>query len=195
MWGGVTVKTPAAIPPLDVAGLKSRLKIEHAEDDALLGDFLGAALGEIDGPTGIGIALMAQVWTLTLDCFAGEIELPGWPVTAVNEVRYYDRDGIIQVLDPATYRLAGGSDPRRLVRAFGASWPATAYGRGVVEIDYALGAADRSTVPADLITALAMLAGSYNENREAVTLGGKPEVIPLGAAHILARFSRIPAVA
>ena len=196
MWGGVTVKNKPAALPLSVADLKARLHIDHDDEDVQLDQMLRAAVDEIDGPAGIGFAMMAQTWTLALDGFAAEIKLPGAPVASVSEVRYLDAAGAWQVVDAATYRLVLGMDPARLVLAPGKSWPGAVMGRAVVEIDYALGEAMAADVAPGLVTAVAMLAGHYYENREAVLAGGgAPVEVPLGVRHILARYSRVGAAA
>ncbi|MDE4059767.1 head-tail connector protein [Phaeobacter gallaeciensis] len=189
MWASVQVKTAGALP-LDAADLRGRLRIDTAAEDTLLQDFLAAAASRIEGPDGVGIALMAQTWTLTIDAWAGEITLPGWPVTGVSEIRYLDADGATQALDhAAAFRLVAGTDPVRLVRKPGAALPATLGGRSVIEIDYTLGRADASAVDPGLVTAMALLAGHYYENREA-TVPAQVKELPMGVEHILARFTR-----
>lgn len=189
MWARVKVKTAGALP-LAAADLRARLRIDTGDEDGLLGDFLAAAAAEIEGPDGAGVALMAQVWTLTLDGWGGDILLPGWPVTGVSEIRYLDPDGGQQVLDhDAAFRLVSGKDPALLVRKYGASLPALLAGPGVVEIDYTLGRSDPADADPGLVTALALIAGHYYENREATVMGQMQE-LPLGARHILDRYRR-----
>lgn len=191
MWLGVKVKTRGAMP-MDAAKLRARLRIDTAAEDDLLADFIATAASEIEGPDGWGIALMGQTWTLTLDRLAGEITLPGWPVSGVSEVRYTDPDGAAQVLDPAEYRVVAGVDPVKVLPAAGRSWPAVQAGPGVVEIDYTLGQAAAGDVDPGLITALALLAGHYYENREATLPGSGVKELPLGVSHMKTRFSRAP---
>lgn len=190
MWGNVKVKTPGALP-LQAADLRRKLRIDSAEEDDLLRDLIAGAAAEIEGPDGLGIAMMAQTWTLGLDGWqGGEIELPGWPVTGVAAVRYTDPEGVEQVLDAAAYRVITSQEPARLVKANGASWPTTAWGRGVVEVDYTLGRATAAEVDRGLVVALMLTAGHWYENREAVVVGQPAAELPLGAQHILARFRR-----
>lgn len=190
MWGQVTIKTPAAVLPLTAADLRARLNIDDATGDPLLVDFIRAAVSEVDGPAGIGVAIMAQTWTLTLDRLPARITLPGAPVTGVSAIRYLDATGAWVVIPAASYRLAAGSEPARIVLAPGASWPAVAPGAGVVEVDYQLGAATAAAADPGLVTAVAMLAGHYFENREAVAAGVTLTEAPLGARHILERHRR-----
>ena len=190
MWASVTVKTPPEALPLTAADLRDRLRIDDPTEDAILGDFLVGAAAEIDGPHGIGVALMAQTWTLTIDKFRPDIALPGWPITGVAEIRYLDPDGAAQIVPPADYRLAIIGEAGRLVPSPTATWPATLAGPGVIEIDYTLGRDSSAEVDGGLITALALLAGHYYENREAVIVGTNASETPLGVVHILNRYRR-----
>lgn len=189
MWSSVQVKTVGALP-LAATDMRDRLRIDTDAEDALLGDFLAAAASEIEGPDGVGVAMLTQTWTRTLDSWGAIIALPGWPVSGVSAIRYLDADGGQLVLDHAThFRLITGGDPARLVLKPGAVLPALLGQPGVVEIDYTLGQANASLVDSGLITALALIAGHYYENREATAFSQVHEV-PLGARHILARFRR-----
>lgn len=190
MWRRVTVKTPPAALPLAPGDLAQRLRIEDPAEHVLLGEFLAAAVGEIDGPHGLGLALMRQTWTLTLEAFAPIIDLPGWPVVAIERIRWLDADGAWQEVDPAGYRLVTGVDPVTVMPARGAAWPRVPAGPGAVEIDYALGAALPAEVDQRLVTAAAMTAGHYYEHREAVAAGVSVAEIPLGARHILRQYAR-----
>lgn len=196
MFAGVVVKTRPVALPLDADQLRLRLNVDRggdalrdaAEDDLLLG-FCAAGVSDIDGPDGVGFAMLRQTWTLTRDDFAPVICLPGAPVVSVSEVRFLDADFEWQVVDPARYRLALGVEPVRLV-PIGDGWPSVASGPGVVAIDYLLGVPDVADLDQSLITAVAMLAGHYFENREAVVVGAISNELPLGPRRILERYMR-----
>ena len=190
MWRRVTIKTPPAAQPLAPADLANRLVVEDVTEHVLIGEFLRAAVSEIDGPNGIGVAIMHQTWTLTLEQFAPIIDLPGWPVTGVAEIRYLDDAGAWQVVDPASYRLIEGVDPVTVMPAQGAAWPRVTAQPGAVQIDYTLGAVLPAEADQGLVTAAAMIAGHLYENREAVAIGVSAVEIPLGAQHMLRRYRR-----
>ncbi len=190
MWSRVTVKTKPALLPIPAAVLADRLRVDDAAEHGEIEGFLIEALAGIDGPDGIGVAVMAQVWTLTLDRLSPEIDLPGWPVTGVAEIRYLDADGAWQVIAPALYRVVPGVEPARLVLARGAAWPAIPAGRGVVQIDYTLGAEDPADAEAGLVSAAALIAGHLYEHRSAVQTGAEAREVPLGAAYALSRYRR-----
>ena len=189
MWSRVRITEPGALP-LSVADMRARLRIDSTSEDSELAAFLAAAASLIEGPDGIGIALMAQTWTLSLDHLPGRSSLPGWPVTGLRAIRYLDGSGQWQDLDHMShYRLVAGRDPALWCLQRKDAQPGLAPGEGVVEIDYDLGRATAAEVDPGLVTALAMLAGHFYENREATT-PGKASAVPFGVDYILNRFRR-----
>lgn len=197
IWGGVRVKARPVALPLTAAELRLRLRVAVTGDDALdaadeglLEALCAAAVAEIDGPHGIGIALMRQTWVVTLDRFAHVLTLPGWPIVSVVAIRTLDPAGSWVDLDPARYRVALAGDVARIVPV-GAGWPGVMAGPGVIEIEYDLGAEDPADLDQGLVTAVAMLTGHYHENREAVVVGGGAAVeVPLGVQRALDRHAR-----
>lgn len=190
MWANVTVSVPPASRPISLDDMKTRLAVDHDDHDELIAALLDAAVATIDGPSGIGVAMMAQDWVLSLDRFPAAIVLPGAPVTSVQEVAYTDGEGVDQVLDPSGWTAVLGGEPARVVPAFGQAWPATRAVPQAVRVTYRLGAADAADVPADLVTATALLAAHFYAHREAVVPGGAAAPLPLGASWIMARHRR-----
>ena len=139
----------------------------------------------VDGPAGIGVAMMAQSWTATLDGFGTDLRLAGAPITGVTEIRFLDRDLTWQVVPVETYRVILGQEPARIVLAPAASWPRPVAGVGTVQVDYTLGADTREGVHPALLGALRLLVGHFYEHREAVAAGITLAEVPLGVRHIL----------
>lgn len=82
-------------------------------------------------------------WRLTLAEFptkADRIELPLFPVIAVNGIQYRDAGGTLQTLDSSRYIVIAESDPALVYAAPGQAWPITqAYRPDAVLIDFAAG--------------------------------------------------------
>ncbi|CDZ43189.1 Bacteriophage QLRG family DNA packaging [Neorhizobium galegae bv. officinalis] len=188
MWHGVSVKTRPTAELVPLATLKSWLSVEHSDDDALLGQMLRGAIDRIDGPQGIGVAMMRQTWRKSMDAFRSCIHLPGAPVKGISAITYLDPDGQPQTVEAADFHLDTDSEPARLVPAAGKSWPATACMPGAVKVDYELGETDPSAVPGDLIDAVALLVAHRYQNREAAA--AKTDVLPLGVEWILNEHAR-----
>ncbi len=188
MFARVSVKERPAIAPVDLEDLRGWLRIDDSDEDAVITACLSAAIAAIDGPEGVGVALMSQKWSLSLDSFPQEIRLPGWPVRSVSEVRYLTDSGEWEVVPPSAYRLTRG-EPWRVVLRAGSGWPSV-FGAGAVEVDYILGANDAAEVAPDLVMALRLLAAHYFENREAVVLGSTALALPLGVEGLIAPHRR-----
>lgn len=189
MWHGVSVLTRPDAELVSLDTLKRWLTVEHDEDDDLFGQMLRGAISRIDGPQGIGVAMMRQTWRKSLDRFRSCILLPGAPVKAIDKITYLDPAGVEKTLPAETYRLDVDSEPARLTVAIGKSWPATASVTGAVKVDYILGADEQDDVPGDLVDAVALIVAHRYRHREAVS-DQRHEALPFGVDWILSEHAR-----
>lgn len=194
MWSGIKVTTPPTVLPISIVDLKQRLKIESPDEDDALAAMLDSAIGMVDGPDGIGYALMEQTWQKSMDCFPQVILLPGAPVKSVSSVTYVSADGTTQTLDPTEYRVDVSCEPARITPAYGKSWPSIRHVTGAVMVSYVLGKAVAADVSAPMVTAVSMIAGTYFANRELPT-EKQVSVLPFGAVDILKNHSRMARIA
>lgn len=147
------VEAPERIVSLEEA--KAHLRVTGAADDNLIGIFLDAAQGKIDGPKGwLGRSLGAQTLELALCEFPHCIVLPFGPVTSVVSIKYDDADGTEQTLDSDAYRLAGNV----IELASGGSWPAVHDQLNSVRIRYEAGTVP---VPAEAKSAVLLMTGIF----------------------------------
>lgn len=189
-WNRVTVVTAPTGLPITVEDMKCRIRVDIDADNELIEAYIRGAQARIDGPSGIGYALIEQTWRLSLDCFpSADICLPGAPVKSVTSVNYVDTDGVNQVVNSSNYYLDVASSPVRLAPSYGNSWPATRSQNGAVWIDYVVGEAAAANIAPDLVDALALIVGHRYENREAVADGSMVE-IPLGVESILSEYQQ-----
>ena len=141
---------------------KAHLRVEAPDEDALIMGYIAAAESRIDGPDGIGYALMTQTWKLTLDAFpTTEIKLVLAPVTAVDSITYVDADGDTQTWAASNYRVDLGGDPARVTKAFGISWPTTRLVTGAVVITFTAGVTNPGDVPETLRHAMLLMIGDF----------------------------------
>lgn len=194
MWNGVSVKTAPTLLPVSITELKERLLIDSDEQDAVLLGMLKSAISMVDGPDGIGYAMMQQTWQKSMDVFPTVILLPGAPVKSVTSISYVDEAGATQVLDSADYRIDVSSEPARITPAYGKVWPTIRHVIGAITVEYVLGEGSADNVLPALVTAVSMIAGTYYSNRDALS-EGKNSVVPFGAAGILANHTRLLMVA
>lgn len=193
-WNRVKVTTKPGQSVMSLTELKARLGIVVDDDDLFLQRALRAAEARVDGPSGIGYAMLEQSWTLSLDCFPSygseTIYLPGAPVKSITSIGYVDVDGANQTIDAADYQLDAAGDMARLKPAYGGTWPGTRDQNAAVTIEYVLGEQDPKDVPDDLVDAVALLAAHRYENREATAVASLNE-IPYGVEYILEEYRRL----
>lgn len=153
--------------PVSVADVKLHAQIDDSDRDNLITSLIDAAIAKIDGPDGIGYAMVTQTWQLSMDAFPCNIVLPLWPVAddATIVITYIDTDGADQTLDSSAYRLADGV----IAPAYGTSWPSTRNIRSAVKVEFTAGSA-LSAVPEDLKNAIKKSVLFWIDNLEA---GGK----------------------
>ena len=170
-------------PVITLAQAKRHCRVDHNDDDADITELVEVATAAIEGPNGIGIALMPQTWRMSLDYFPCEIKIPLGPVTAISSIGYTDADG-----DPATvasWRADLDTSPVRIWPARDTAWPAITCEPGAVKVVFTCGFA---SVPSDLKAALKLLVSHFYEHREAVTTDLKAIDLPMGVDAILNRY-------
>jgi uncharacterized phiE125 gp8 family phage protein len=194
--GVVVITAPGRFMDPDL--VKSHLRVDHDEDDALIEAYTDAAVAGIDGPAGwLGRSLALQTLEVRLDRFptCDSIVLPYGPVIDVLSVKYDDADGAEQTVDPADYDLLAGDGFGTLQRGYDTSWPSNRLFRDAVRIRYRAGyvvdiAQDppASNVPGAIVAAILLYAGHLYQNREAVKVGEIVTTLPLGVEALLAPF-------
>lgn len=170
--------TDAAAEPITLAEAKAHLRVEVANDDALIGALISAArkLAEHE----LGRSLITQTWEKSLDAFpAAEIELPRPPIAAVTSVKYVDTAGTQQTMSNTLYSLDSDSEPGWLLPAYGTDWPDTLDTPNAVRVRYTAGyGADGTTVPTPIKQWMLLQIGAMYENREAVATVANIAAVP-----------------
>jgi len=138
----------------------------------------------------IGVALINQSWTLTLDDWPlgptewwdgvrqGSINqmngasniavgFPRWPLSSVTSVTTYDTASNATVADvSATFDIDAASQPARMALKAGQGWPSATRSVNAISIVYVAGyGADATTVPAPMKRAILQIAAGLYSNR------------------------------
>jgi uncharacterized phiE125 gp8 family phage protein len=189
MWNRLRRITAPPALPVTLAEAKAHLRVDHADEDTLISTYVDAATAHVEGPHGIGIALVEQQWELTLDGFPTVIYLPIYPVLSVDAVEYIDGDGVTQTV--ASFQSDTASNPARITPDDGASWPPPKRVLNAVTIRFTTGYAPdglnyQANIPQDLKNAIQLLVGHWYEHREAV--GTATAEMPLAVESILSRY-------
>lgn len=168
--------TAPALEPVSLAQAKLHLKVDHSEDDTLIGGLIVAARRMAEHQT--QRALVTQTWELVLDAFpAAEIQLAKPKVLSIVWVKYLDAAGALQTLDSAAYALDAATLPGYVVPV--STWPSTYDGANAVRVRFTAGygpaAAD---VPADVVAWMQLQIGALYRNREAFAAGYSVAELP-----------------
>lgn len=188
MWRGVVVAQKPSVLPISLEKIKTRLAIDHNDHDEMITDLIKGAVALVEGPSGIGIALMKQTWRKSLNGLAPCMLVPGWPIKSITSVTYLDENGVLQTLSPSLYRIDLDQEPVRIDPEWNATWPISRNIQGSVKITYIVGEESPADLPADLIDAIAMLVAYRYERREAA--GDAATEIPFGVSAILSEYRR-----
>lgn len=132
---------------LEAARLSARL--DGPEADVELRQVIGQHTRDAEHET--GRALVAQTFRLTLDKFPPAFRLEHPPILAVEHIKFYDANGVRQILHPDDYLVDNESEPGEIVPAPGRAWPATQDRINAVEVQYSCGyGVDDSAVPDEI---------------------------------------------
>ena len=164
--------SPPVGEPVSLAEAKAFLRVDHDDEDALIGALVSAARLQVENAT--GRALMSQGWRTVLDAWPARrvVRIARSPVAAIDAVTVYDDQGAASVLDPGDYRLDTASRPARLV--IDAAAPSPGASVNGIEIDFTAGFGTAGDVPAPLVLAIKRLVAHWYENREATQDGDVP---------------------
>jgi uncharacterized phiE125 gp8 family phage protein len=187
----LTELTPIPAASLPVAAFRDHLRqssgfADAVSDDALLVQYLRAAIAQVEGRT--GRALLARDFALRLtrwrDGYAQALTIA--PVSAVTSVTLLDAGGGETLVAPQIYILQADSARPRLVAA-GTALPMIPTGGSVVIVLTAGFGPVWEDIPADLRQAVLLLAAQYYEGRDT---GGSADM-DFGVRALLERWRDI----
>lgn len=164
---GLILVTPPALEPVTLSEAKAYLRLDTADEDALVTRLVAAARHAAERAT--GRALITQSWRLTLDRWPGSrvIELPLPPLESVDGVTLID-DADVETPWPATNTVADlAAEPGRLALRDGVAPPLPGRDIGGLAVDFTAGyGAQPTDVPEALRQAMIRLAAHWFEHRD-----------------------------
>ena len=175
-----------ATEPLTLADAKAFLRVEHADDDTLIGALITAARTHIEART--QRALITQQWRIVRDGWPpdGRLSVAVAPLRAVLAARVYDEAGVAHTIDVGAFVVDASAAPG--VIGF-VPWAVPAPGRAVagIEIDVEAGYGDApEDVPEPLRQAMRLLLAHWYENR--ASSGGSGKTYAAGIDALLAQY-------
>jgi uncharacterized phiE125 gp8 family phage protein len=169
----LTLVTPPAAEPIELAEAKLHLRVDGTDEDALITAAIVAARQHAEDYT--GRALLPQTWEQTLDSWPWgphardrTVYLQRAPLVAVEWVKYVDEAGALQTWDSALWQAPASSGPGRLRPAYGECFPAIRCGDlDAVTIRFEAGYADAASIPRPIIHGILVLLTTLYEARGA----------------------------
>jgi len=181
--------------PASVADLKSHLRIEYSDLDAMLAQKLKSATEEVE--TYIEASIIWRDWTATLDAWptvdtdgTTDIVLPNPPVQSVTAIKYQDADDVEQTLSGSDYRLS--TKAGNAVISPTSSWPTVYEASGVITVQYIAGFAQSyPQVPPALREAIILRAATRFSIATETGIGGSMWSIDqeMGLSGLLAPYA------
>lgn len=160
-----TLVTPPTSEPVALADVKTLLRIDGNEDDAIITGLIASARRMAEEYT--KRAIMKQTWQLVMDRFAERtvmpppgfhvspppfvldgsqfIQLSRQPIQEVNSIKTTDSANVATTVPIATYTLDKATG--RILLNEGYSWPTCLRGMSAVEILFDAGWANANAVP------------------------------------------------
>lgn len=198
LWAAKCTVAPT-IEPMTLGDVKTHLRVDMPDDDALITNLIQAAREYIEMRT--GLSLLTQTWVLQLDRFPrvdrielwpqaglplGCILLPRRPVQSVTGITWTDVNGNVSAVDPTTYTVDLISEPARIMLTSIASWPEDA-SPGIammagVQVTFVAGNTATTLIPSNLKTAFLLMVGHWYLNREEVLSGSRLVAIQMPVA-------------
>jgi uncharacterized phiE125 gp8 family phage protein len=164
----LTLHTKAALQPIALADAKQHLRVDIADEDALISALIDAATQSAEHI--MGRAIMPQKWLLTADKFDAVMRLEKPTVTVIDSIKYVDTSGALVTLSPSAYQgVLASSYAAYVIPAFGQVWPETRQQPEAVQIVFSCGYADAASVPAAIIAWIKLCLGAMHENRSLAT--------------------------
>lgn len=160
-WTKLSRTAAPTEPVVTLDDVKQHLAIAHSDEDTFLSVLIDVATESLDGPNGIGVALLTQSWRMSLDNLSRVITLPLGPVQSVDIVTF---EG--QTIDPESYTVDLDQNPAKIF----VNIPRCGTRPGCVKVNFTAGFGDSGDdVPADLRHVIRMLVGTLYANRESTT--------------------------
>ena len=164
--------TPPTELPIVVEDAKAFLRVDGADENALIEALIGAAADHLDGRAGIlGRCLVTQTWRYRWDGFSRclDLDMPG--ATAAI-VRWTDDSGVLQVIAAEHVSLVETAGGARIILAEAV---AGYTGGGPIEADVTFGS-QATKLPSAIHQAIRILVAHWYANREVIVPGNAAEV-------------------
>ena len=179
--------TEPAVEPVTLAEAKAHLRVDISDDDALISAIIKASREFVEEY--LDRSLVHTQWTLRMDAFPWEFELPRPPMAQSGTVTATTITYTLETLSTATlstaeYRVDRAATPGMIRTVYSGTWPGHLWDQNSVSVTWWGGyGADGTSVPAAIRSAMLMMISHLYEHRTAVA----PSMaeVPLGVKALL----------
>jgi uncharacterized phiE125 gp8 family phage protein len=181
--------SPPAAEPVTLAEAKAFLRVDHADEDALIASLALAARMHLERV--LSLAMISQGWNLMLDRWpAGPVPLPLYPVWSISAVTVFAADGTPATVPLGDVDLDSASRPIRLARKkTGIGWPPPGRSINGIEIAFVAGfGAAAASVPEPLRQAVLRLTADWYETRATVAVGDGGSPLPSSVSTLVSPY-------
>lgn len=188
-YRSLTRTTPPAVEPVTLAEAKAHCRVDTSDDDTYIGTLITAARQWVEEY--LDRSLVNTQWTMRLDAFPYEIELPRPPIASSGTVTavtltYTLGDDSTATLSTSAYRVDRQSTPGVVRQLRNGTWPANLDDYNAVQVTWWGGyGASGTSVPAAIRHAMLMLIAHWYEYRGAVLTGTMSKEIEYGVKSLL----------
>ena len=188
-YRSLTRATPPAVEPVSVSEAKAHLRVDISDDDSYISTLITAAREWCEQY--LDRTLINTQWTMRLDSFPYEIELPRPPIatsgtTTAVSLTYTLGDDSTATLSTTAYRVDRHSTPGVVRQLRAGTWPANLDDYNAVAVTWWAGyGASGASVPAAIRHAILMLVGHWYESRSSVLTGSISKEIEFGVKSLL----------
>ena len=188
-YRSLTRATPPAAEPVSVSEAKAHLRVDISDDDSYISTLITAAREWCEQY--LDRTLINTQWTMRLDSFPYEIELPRPPIatsgtTTAVALTYTLGDDSTATLSTTAYRVDRNSTPGVVRQLRAGTWPANLDDYNAVAVTWWAGyGASGTSVPAAIRHAILMLVGHWYESRSSVLTGSISKEIEFGVKSLL----------
>lgn len=142
-----------------------------------------------DGFGGLGFPLLSQKWSSKASRFQPTVlRLPFGRITEVNEIQYFDQEGVSRAIPSSDYTLTKRGRAFVIEARTGFSWPSVSERPDAVSVVFTAGYRDVGQVPDDIKAAARLLIGHFFGNRSATEGEKVPQEIELGVERLICRY-------
>jgi len=190
----ITTLVEPSVEPVTVAEAKTLLRVETADEDALLSSLIATARMTVEQST--GRSLVTRELQAVMDHWPNgqRVVLPSPPLQQVLSVSIRDHTGDQSIWGSDNYVVETSGPAPYIALMPGALWPSAQHNAGAIRIRYRAGYGDSATdVPPPLAHAVLLLVAHWYENRVPVVINAAASRIPgtvdaLIAGHRLRRL-------